>query len=561
LNQQQNLFPVDVDITTSLVTTIAYAQEEKISVILENPNGKKVLKQLKHRKEIADYVTEQRNRKNVKRAKLLEIAAPLEQLKDGLILADTPGVGSLNTEHTVICYSFLPHADAVVFVSDVSAPLSKDELDFIERFYQHCKNFIFVLTKIDQSNDFSEIVENNRTKLSSILKCPCDQISIIPVSSYLKKTYLEFGEEEDLEESNFKVLEQELWQSLAQKRGYILLMRALNQLGEKLFKIQRPIQTEWEAYQVQSQEELAVMEKQFQDARDRCQVLLCDKANWLTQLTDGILDIRKQILDKSLSQKSIQILNSFQKLLDDPRYLENPEQISQLVTAELSSVITELGDDLFEKAQRLQSQIESDSNLNLNPLGFKSPEILIKNPELKIVQDQEKRDVWSKALEVGRRGSFAAIGPSFLWGAISGTLFLTGVGIAPAVAVAVTSAISGYGIRQGFKETLEAEKQRTKQEILAILRPFIEEKILEGRHELDKGITNVERCLRSDLTNKIIQERETAERALKSIQEAYNATQVQTVKKTTELKQPLEKLNHLISKVEALANSFISEYE
>jgi putative ribosome biogenesis GTPase RsgA len=40
--------------------------------------------------------------------------SPNPQLKEGLVLVDTPGIGSLNTEHTAITYAFIPNADAIL---------------------------------------------------------------------------------------------------------------------------------------------------------------------------------------------------------------------------------------------------------------------------------------------------------------------------------------------------------------------------------------------------------------------------------------------------------------
>src|SRR5689334_11505762 len=53
---EPGLFPVDVDIATSLVTTIAYRAEERITVAI-GERGKEEKRPLS-RGEIADYVTE-----------------------------------------------------------------------------------------------------------------------------------------------------------------------------------------------------------------------------------------------------------------------------------------------------------------------------------------------------------------------------------------------------------------------------------------------------------------------------------------------------------------------
>ena len=116
---------------------------------------------------------------------MLVIESPNQQLENGLVLVDTPGVGSLNTNHTDITYAFISNADVILFVSDVDKPLSQPELDFIKMIREHNQNLVYVLTKTDlvDENDYKAIVENNRQKLAKISQCSPGEITIIPVSS------------------------------------------------------------------------------------------------------------------------------------------------------------------------------------------------------------------------------------------------------------------------------------------------------------------------------------------------------------------------------------------
>ena len=116
LLNEPELFPVDVDITTNLVSSITYGETEKITVVL-GESGKEQSQEIQ-RAEIPNYVTEQHNKGNFHQAKMLILQSPNPQLKEGLVLVDTPGVGSLNVEHTAVTYAFIPNADAIIFVSN-----------------------------------------------------------------------------------------------------------------------------------------------------------------------------------------------------------------------------------------------------------------------------------------------------------------------------------------------------------------------------------------------------------------------------------------------------------
>src|SRR5262245_31259236 len=144
---EPNLFPVDIDVATSLVCTITHGERERVTVVLGEAGRER--HQEARRDEIADYVTEARNPRNAKHARLLVVESPNPSLKDGLTLADTPGIGGLNVRHTDVTYAFLPGADAVLFVSDALKPLTAAELDFVaHRIARHCPEVLYVVTKI-----------------------------------------------------------------------------------------------------------------------------------------------------------------------------------------------------------------------------------------------------------------------------------------------------------------------------------------------------------------------------------------------------------------------------
>jgi GTPase Era involved in 16S rRNA processing len=150
----------------------------------------------------------------------MEIEAPNAQLKQGLTLVNTPGIGALYAQHTNITYAFIPNADAILFVRDTVKPLSEIDLRFIkERILPYTQDIIFVLTKKDQVKDYQALLEDNRKKLAATLESPAEQITIIPVSSLAKRDYLRSHDPEDLEESNFPLLENTLWQFVGAHRG------------------------------------------------------------------------------------------------------------------------------------------------------------------------------------------------------------------------------------------------------------------------------------------------------------------------------------------------------
>ena len=207
LINENNLLPVDVDVTTDRVITVTQGPKEKIS--------QKIKEKTKaiSRKELQRCSLIHSRRSSIEQNSPINIELTDFPLPQDLILADTPCFGSLNKNLTKITYLQIPKVDAVLFVSDTLCPLTTNELGLIEYINYHNLPIIFVITKIDQCEDFEEVIENNQKKLTKTLNGPIEKITIIPVSSYLKNMYLKYKRSEDLVDSNFSNLEREIQSS------------------------------------------------------------------------------------------------------------------------------------------------------------------------------------------------------------------------------------------------------------------------------------------------------------------------------------------------------------
>jgi GTPase Era involved in 16S rRNA processing/outer membrane lipoprotein SlyB len=562
---EKKLFPVDIDITTNLVSTITYGKEEKVTVVVGEP-GKGKPKNIT-RAEIPDYVTEQKNSKNQKKAQMLIIESPNPQLKEGLVLVDTPGVGGLNTEHTAVSYAFIPNADVVIFVSDTQKPLTVKELEFVEMINRHCQNFLFVITKKDIGN-YQKIVDSNREKLIKILNCAGEAINLIPVSSKTKLAYLETKDDEDLEDSNFVALETELWQILEKQRGSILSLRALADLGQALTQIKTPIEAEWEACQ-QSPDELAAIQEEFQEVQQRLQTLLKNNGSWQNKLNDGLQDIRENILN-SYRQEINQIYNQAEQELDDSQILSNPEQLISKLEVEIDSLVVKLTDQIGELASSLQQEIKKETQLDVNPFPNSSL-TATENQSYSFNQEKIKRsNLWEKTLNVTQNagyksmigGSVGSIVGGFLGGAF-GALF-GGVGAAPGAAIGsqLGAFLGGIGgIATGTKQALSIEKEKTKRQVLVEIKKFIDQIQQQYFNSLNSTIKELQRTMRDELTTQIQQEKETCDRTLRSLKEAQKLTQEQTARKIAELKPLLQRINHLEQQITKLAEIVLAQKE
>jgi len=561
---KDDLFPVDSDIATGLVSTISYAAQEKITVVLGEPGQER--QQQIAREEINSYANEQQNQGNIRQARMLVIESPNPLLKDGLILVDTPGVGGLNTRHTGITYAFIPNADVVIFVSDVKAPLKAKELEFVKMIARHCQNLIFVVTKIDMKTreEYQSVVENNRDKLAHVLERNGNQIDIIPISSHCKLAYLKSGDTEDLGDSNFPALEERLWQLLNGQKGYIILMRALGEIKPILDEIKVEMQAELEAYQRHATQELKKLELKFQEEKNRLQDLQINSSVWQTQLNFGLRKI-SGAMPTFLQSGFVKIQRLAEEYIDNAGISGTVKEIAGMVEADVDALMSNMGKKLSNEASNLYIQIESVTGLDMD--GSRIGTLDWNKSQVSVGDVDIKQTGWlDKTLSATRSGIFNATAGAMigqvLGGAI-GTVF-GGVGAIPGATIG--AGIGGlfgkiFGVRQGLKQISEKDQANAKRELSKAIERYITDcKQLCG-DSVAGIILDLERSMQEQFLSQIRRKREMCDRALQTFQESRKLTQEQAAQKERELAIPLQTLNQLYKQLETLGQTIVAQKE
>lgn len=153
----------------------------------------------------------------------LEVGYPAPLLKERILLVDTPGVNDLSLQRADITYSYIPRADAVLFLLDAGQILKESERQFLQdKLLKASRDkIVFVITKWDILNDDEkkEALAYARTQLATLVKDPV----VFPISA---ETALQGGK---LGESGMPELLAHLTTFLAEERGRILLDNALGE--------------------------------------------------------------------------------------------------------------------------------------------------------------------------------------------------------------------------------------------------------------------------------------------------------------------------------------------
>ncbi len=152
----------------------------------------------------------------------LEIGHPAPLLRERILLVDTPGVNDLSLQRADITYSYIPRADAVLFLLDAGQILKESE-----RVFLHDKllgasrdKIVFVITKWDllSADERREALAYAKNHLAELVKDPV----VYPVSAPSALAG-------DREGSGLNALVAHLTRFLAEERGRILLDNALGE--------------------------------------------------------------------------------------------------------------------------------------------------------------------------------------------------------------------------------------------------------------------------------------------------------------------------------------------
>ena len=98
---------------------------------------------------IAEFVTEERNPENERQVARVELQVPSRLLEPGVVLVDTPGLGSIYRHNDEEARRALFDANGAILVLSADSPLSAQERDLLGVLAERRQPTFFVLNKID----------------------------------------------------------------------------------------------------------------------------------------------------------------------------------------------------------------------------------------------------------------------------------------------------------------------------------------------------------------------------------------------------------------------------
>jgi GTP-binding protein EngB required for normal cell division len=146
------LLPSSVLPLTAVPTCISFGNSPLVRALNEEGTVKEEILG-KEQKEIAAflarYVTEEFNPNNRLGIAQVEVFHQAPILSKGVVLVDTPGIGSTYRHNTEATLAFLPQCDAALFLISADPPISEVELDFLRKVMTRVPKLFFILNKVD----------------------------------------------------------------------------------------------------------------------------------------------------------------------------------------------------------------------------------------------------------------------------------------------------------------------------------------------------------------------------------------------------------------------------
>ena len=141
------ILPTGVLPVTAVITEIKYGIAPEATILYSTGAREQVDLQT-----LAAYITESGNPGNKKQVASVELAYPSPFLESGIILIDTPGIGSTHAHNTRTTQGYLEQVDAGIVVLSVDPPITEVESHFIRNIKEEIPKVFFILNKVDAAS-------------------------------------------------------------------------------------------------------------------------------------------------------------------------------------------------------------------------------------------------------------------------------------------------------------------------------------------------------------------------------------------------------------------------
>lgn len=146
------ILPSSVVPLTAIPTFIRWGSELKARILFEDEQPPKEFSATSVDdlgRFLKEFVTEEANPENRLHVLQAEVYHSSPLLKKGLVLIDTPGIGSTFQHNTETTLNFLPQCDAALFLVSADPPVTEVEISFLKEVRTKIDRLFFIFNKVD----------------------------------------------------------------------------------------------------------------------------------------------------------------------------------------------------------------------------------------------------------------------------------------------------------------------------------------------------------------------------------------------------------------------------
>jgi ribosome biogenesis GTPase A len=435
-----DILPVAVVPLTSIITILSYGKEPEVVVHFLSGATRQI-----GMEDLEQYVTERHNPQNAKGVKHVDVRYPSPYLKDGILLVDTPGVGSTYQHNTEVTHSFLARVDAAIFLVSVDPPITQAEAEFLRRTKEEVHHFFFVLNKIDLMTEaeMQESLAFTRTQIEQ--QTGLGAIELFPMSARMAIEGKKTGNDERFRASGLVQFEQTLRSFLMKDKGLVLLESSISDVLRVASDLRFAIEVEVKAAAVplaelqQKQSLLAAELEKIEQERSDMNVLLSNEINRLVgevesdlnqRVEESVPSVRKRLLEFYSARANAgrselgRLLDDFMKeqveavfnawrLAEDhkmtkvfaamsSRFTEKTNAIIRNIRA-VTSRLFDIGVETFESPESLRAEthlvykVDPLFYFTIDKIPFVLPKFLFRSYVLSKMQEKIKMELYRNA--------------------------------------------------------------------------------------------------------------------------------------------------------------------
>jgi GTP-binding protein EngB required for normal cell division len=241
---------------TAIATFIAWGAMPRVRVTYQGnrsaedfhpPSTRDVQEQLRN------FVTEEGNPANARGVARVDLFLPADILRNGVVLIDTPGIGSTLQHNTDTALQVLPECDAALLVVSADPPITEAEIAYLTEIRAHVVRLFYVLNKIDYLDPTERVqIEDFLRKTLRETGANEQNPVIFQLSARQALAARMNADEASLEASGLKRIEREIVRYLAHekatslrmsvcRKAYDLVDQALADLGVRIRALELPL--------------------------------------------------------------------------------------------------------------------------------------------------------------------------------------------------------------------------------------------------------------------------------------------------------------------------------